>query len=175
MENFTEYNSTEGITFAQQTDFDTSVKLLIGIYCTIFVLGVVGNILVILTLVQNTRMRTVTNVFLLNLAISDLLLAVFCMPFTLVPIFIRNFVFGAFICVSIRYAQGELKNIHVSATFKTALKHYGMKKSFKNPKNLSWWTKFIYYSRLFKLHCGHSRTISKNYHVTIGVLLDKYL
>lgn len=51
-------------------------------------------------------MRTVTNVFLLNLAISDLLLAVFAMPFTLIPIMIRNFIFGPFMCTSIRYAQG---------------------------------------------------------------------
>ena len=41
-------------------------------------LGVVGNGLVILTILQNSQLKTVTNLFLLNLAISDLLLGVFC-------------------------------------------------------------------------------------------------
>ena len=42
-------------------------EVMIPLYSIIFVLSVVGNILVIVTLTQNRRMRTVTNVFLLNL------------------------------------------------------------------------------------------------------------
>lgn len=42
-------------------------KLIIPLYVIIFLLAVVGNSLVIVTLVQNKRMRTVTNVYLLNL------------------------------------------------------------------------------------------------------------
>ncbi|XP_071124578.1 cholecystokinin receptor type A-like [Mytilus edulis] len=81
-------------------------KILIPLYCLIFVLSVVGNILVILTLVQNKRMRTVTNVFLLNLAISDLFIAILCMPFNTIPLILQNFVFGKFMCISVRYLQG---------------------------------------------------------------------
>ena len=88
---------------------DWSMETLVSVYSTIFILSVVGNGLVILTLVQNKRMRTVTNVFLLNLAISDLLLAVFCMPFTLIPLLIKNFIFGPVMCVCIRYAQGRCR------------------------------------------------------------------
>lgn len=82
-------------------------SILIVIYAIIFLAAVIGNVLVIFTLVHNKRMRTVTNVFLLNLAISDLLLALFCMPFTLIPMFLENFIFGATVCVLIRYLQGE--------------------------------------------------------------------
>jgi cholecystokinin-like receptor len=67
---------------------------------------VTGNFLVILTLIQNKRMRTVTNVFLLNLAFSDLLLGVVCMPFTLVGTLLRDFVFGEVMCKLIPYFQG---------------------------------------------------------------------
>ena len=42
-------------------------EVMIPLYSVIFVLSVVGNILVIVTLTQNRRMRSVTNVFLLNL------------------------------------------------------------------------------------------------------------
>ncbi|XP_070198577.1 gastrin/cholecystokinin type B receptor-like [Littorina saxatilis] len=74
-------------------------------YAIIFLLSVVGNGLVILTLVRHKKMRTITNMYLLNLAVSDLLLAVFCMPFTLVPMMMQAFIFGNVICVMIRYLQ----------------------------------------------------------------------
>lgn len=47
-------------------------NLIIPLYAVIFLLSVVGNLLVILTLAQNKRMRTVTNVYLLNLVSTDL-------------------------------------------------------------------------------------------------------
>lgn len=42
-------------------------KLIIPLYVIIFLLSVIGNTLVLVTLAQNKRMRTVTNVYLLNL------------------------------------------------------------------------------------------------------------
>jgi cholecystokinin A receptor len=82
-------------------------RVQIPLYSLIFLLAVVGNALVILTLVQNQRMRTITNVFLLNLAVSDLLLGVFCMPFTLIGALLRDFVFGELMCKLIPYSQGK--------------------------------------------------------------------
>ena len=77
-------------------------------------LAVLGNVLVIVTLAQNRAMRTVTNLFLLNLSVSDLLLAVLCMPFTLIPTLLQDFIFGAAMCVLIRYMQGSYNRRLVS-------------------------------------------------------------
>ena len=85
-----------------------SGELRIALYSVIFLLSVTGNALVIATLAQNRRMRTLTNVLLLNLSVSDLLLALFCMPFTLIPTLLKNFIFGTVMCVLIRYMQGNL-------------------------------------------------------------------
>nr|CAI5831527.1 unnamed protein product [Callosobruchus analis] len=52
-------------------------------------------------------MRTVTNVFLLNLAISDLMLGVLCMPFTLTGALLRNFIFGEVMCKMLPFLQGK--------------------------------------------------------------------
>ncbi|CAN8006736.1 unnamed protein product, partial [Ixodes hexagonus] len=84
---------------------EAGIRILL--YAIIFVCAVIGNSLVILTLVQKRRMRTVTNVFLLNLAVSDLLLGVFCMPVTLLGSVLRNFVLGGFMCKLIPYLQGK--------------------------------------------------------------------
>ncbi|XP_011187624.3 cholecystokinin receptor type A [Zeugodacus cucurbitae] len=78
---------------------------LIPCYGVIFFFAIFGNLLVISTLVQNRRMRNVTNVFLLNLAISDMLLGVLCMPVTLVGTLLRHFIFGEFFCKLIQFSQ----------------------------------------------------------------------
>lgn len=50
---------------AQDANFQNNV--IVPLYAVIFFLSVIGNFLVIFTLTQNKRMRTVTNVYLLNL------------------------------------------------------------------------------------------------------------
>ncbi|XP_073833328.1 uncharacterized protein [Musca autumnalis] len=78
---------------------------LIPCYSIIFIFAIVGNLLVASTLFQNRRMRTITNVFLANLAISDMLLGVLCMPITLVGTYLRHFIFGELVCKFIQFAQ----------------------------------------------------------------------
>ncbi|KAL0268777.1 UNVERIFIED_CONTAM: hypothetical protein PYX00_010593 [Menopon gallinae] len=50
---------------SQESAFESDI--IIPLYVVIFVLSVVGNSLVLATLGQNKRMRTITNVYLLNL------------------------------------------------------------------------------------------------------------
>ncbi|KAM7347911.1 uncharacterized protein ACRADG_007392 [Cochliomyia hominivorax] len=78
---------------------------LIPCYSIILIFAIVGNLLVASTLFQNRRMRTITNVFLANLAISDMLLGVLCMPITLVGTYLRHFIFGELVCKFIQFAQ----------------------------------------------------------------------
>lgn len=85
----------------------TTGRIQIFLYITILLLAIIGNALVILTLIQNRRMRTITNVFLLNLAISDILLGVLCMPITLIGTLLRDFVFGELMCKLLPYLQGN--------------------------------------------------------------------
>ncbi|KAI8522245.1 Neuropeptide FF receptor 2 [Branchiostoma belcheri] len=67
-------------------------------YFLTFASSIIGNILVILVVLKIPRMRTVTNYFILNLAVSDILVAIFCMPFTLVDNIIRGWIFGDVMC-----------------------------------------------------------------------------
>lgn len=106
MNNSTRNSSSVPVYFIPELNVEWTI--LIPLYCLIFVLSVGGNILVIVTLVQNKRLRTVTNVFLLNLAISDLFIAILCMPFNTIPMILQNFIFGEFVCISVRYLQGKI-------------------------------------------------------------------
>ena len=90
-----------------------SAEAMIVLYSIIFLLSLSGNILVILTLTRIRKMRTITNLFLLNLSISDLLLSVLCMPFSLVALLLKDFIFGEPMCILVRYFQGR-SPIHVT-------------------------------------------------------------
>lgn len=100
--------SVTSISSPNLSSWYSSGRVQIPLYATILLLAIVGNTLVILTLVQNRRMRTITNVFLLNLAISDILLGVLCMPFTLIGTLLRDFIFGELMCKLLPYLQGNL-------------------------------------------------------------------
>ena len=63
----------EGITAVQVTEYT--------FFTIIFLIGVFGNTLVCLVIVQTPRMRTTRNFLLVNLAVSDLMVALLCIPF----------------------------------------------------------------------------------------------
>lgn len=61
-------------------------------YVLVFVVGLIGNSFVIAVVYRSPRMRTVTNFFIVNLAVADVLVIVFCLPATLLSnIFVREY------------------------------------------------------------------------------------
>lgn len=92
-------------------EWQPAVQILL--YSLIFLLSVLGNSLVITVLIRNKRMRTVTNIFLLSLAVSDLMLCLFCMPFNLIPNLLKDFIFGSAVCKTTTYFMGELLRVTV--------------------------------------------------------------
>lgn len=63
-------------------------------YSVIFLLGLVGNCLVVAVMIRCPQMRTVTNLFIVNLAVADILVVLFCLPANLLStIYVRKFNF----------------------------------------------------------------------------------
>ena len=74
------------ITALQTRVGDVPYALIVLLYASMILVGGVGNLLVILVVVRNAAMRTARNVFIVNLAVSDLMLCLITMPLTLVEI-----------------------------------------------------------------------------------------
>ncbi|TMW46740.1 hypothetical protein DOY81_008180 [Sarcophaga bullata] len=53
---------------------------LIAVFCTFIVITIIGNTLVILAVITTRRLKTVTNCFVMSLAVADLLVGIFVMP-----------------------------------------------------------------------------------------------
>lgn len=64
-----------------------AMVLLISVYLVLFSIGFFGNYLVVSTFFKSKSLRTARNIFIVNLAVSDLLLCCITIPFTLVEVF----------------------------------------------------------------------------------------
>ena len=60
--------------------------VLITIYAAFIVVGILGNLLIVSAVHLRPDMRTARNVFIVTLALSDLVLCIFTMPTTLAQV-----------------------------------------------------------------------------------------
>ncbi|CAF0714663.1 unnamed protein product [Adineta steineri] len=73
-------------------------KILLITYAVIFVIGLVGNIMTIVIIKCNTHLRTPTNFYLLNLAISDLMILMCNLPIEMIEIHYREWPLSVIFC-----------------------------------------------------------------------------
>lgn len=91
MNNTTEPNSFDNVAICAWTLIPT-------VFVIIFVIGLVGNLFVLITVLTNKQMRSTTNILILNLATADLLFIVMCVPFTGIAYLVPLWPFGQFLC-----------------------------------------------------------------------------
>ncbi|XP_048763744.2 QRFP-like peptide receptor isoform X2 [Ostrea edulis] len=77
----------------------------ITIYTLLILIALIGNTLIILVVLKNKRMQTTTNYFLVNLAVSDLVVSLSCSWVHLVDDLTEGWVLGAFFCSFNSFAQ----------------------------------------------------------------------
>jgi leucokinin receptor len=61
------------------------VVVLAILYGSISIIAIIGNGLVILVIAKDKRMQTVTNIFIGNLAVADVIIGLFTTPFQFQP------------------------------------------------------------------------------------------
>ena len=88
-------------------DLDSDMKVIfVCAYTVIMLLAVVGNGLMVTTVTLSRKLRTVTNTFIVSLAVSDTLIAVVNMPVQLMYHVQNEWTLGEIVCKVSRYAQG---------------------------------------------------------------------
>lgn len=97
---------------------------LITAYSLIILLGLLGNVLVIYMIIRYRTMRTVTNFFIANLALADLLVDTVCLPFTLVYTLLDEWKFGAVLCHMVPFAQALSVYVSILTLTVIALERY---------------------------------------------------
>lgn len=93
--------------------------LLIVAYSFIIVFSLFGNVLVCHVVIKNKRMHSATSLFIVNLAVADILITLLNTPFTLARFVNSTWMFGKGMCHVSRFAQ--YCSLHVSALTLTAI------------------------------------------------------
>ncbi|XP_063315881.1 alpha-1D adrenergic receptor [Pelobates fuscus] len=89
-------DSTNGTSLAVALDLQA---ISVGVVLAVFILfAIVGNIMVILSVACNRQLQTVTNYFIINLAIADLLLSTTVLPFSATLEVLGFWAFGRIFC-----------------------------------------------------------------------------
>lgn len=82
-----------------------SYWVLIVMHSIVFVVGLIGNALVCMAVYRNHSMRTVTNYFIVNLAVADLLVLLICLPPSVLWDVTETWFFGLKLCKAVPYLQ----------------------------------------------------------------------
>ncbi|XP_051965507.1 G-protein coupled receptor 83-like [Xyrauchen texanus] len=103
----------------EESQHATVKALLIFAYSVIIIISLFGNILVCHVVIKNKRMYSATSLFIVNLAIADILITILNTPFTLVRFVNSTWVFGRGMCHISRFVQ--YCSLHVSTLTLTAI------------------------------------------------------
>ncbi|XP_070209300.1 QRFP-like peptide receptor [Littorina saxatilis] len=88
-------------------DFTFSDVILLSLYAPVFLVALFGNLLVLVTLVrQRKTLCKPKNLYMLNLALADLLVTLLCMPATVGMLINRLWLYGEFLCKFMPFLQG---------------------------------------------------------------------
>ncbi|XP_062607917.1 RYamide receptor-like [Saccostrea cucullata] len=76
------------------------------LYSSITVVALVGNFVVCYIIITEKMLQSVTNLFLLNIAVADIMKTLILVPFSFIPnLILAYWPFGSFMCPFVLYAQ----------------------------------------------------------------------
>ncbi|TSK18063.1 Somatostatin receptor type 5 [Bagarius yarrelli] len=90
-------NQSYGMSNQTMPFFGSSMVMTAAISLTVFIVGLVGNTLAIYVVLRYVKMKTVTNIYILNLAIADELY-ILGLPFLSTQNVLSYWPFGSFLC-----------------------------------------------------------------------------
>ncbi|NWW65334.1 GPR83 protein, partial [Ifrita kowaldi] len=105
--------------YGAESQSATVKALLIVAYSFIIVFSLFGNVLVCHVVIKTKRVHSATSLFIVNLAVADIMITLLNTPFTLARFVNSTWIFGKGMCHVSRFAQ--YCSLHVSALTLTAI------------------------------------------------------
>ncbi|XP_022235406.1 trissin receptor-like [Limulus polyphemus] len=115
------YNTTMG---SQSLFSGTEKTVLIVAYTFVFCCCIFGNLLVMVVVFLQRRLRTVTNFFLTNLAVADFCVGVFCVFQNLSLYLMDSWPFGNFLCKMYHFIQSLSYNTSIAILMVICVERY---------------------------------------------------
>ena len=125
-------NCTAPTSYEGHSEPEALAWLRLFAYAVIFILGVVGNLLVVLA-IRRPHMKTVTNVFITNLAIADFLVCLLNVPMVATLGHLGYWPFGEFMCKFLSFFQGVSLSASVGTLIAIAADRFKMVVLYQRP------------------------------------------
>nr|QMS43774.1 allatostatin receptor type C [Thaumetopoea pityocampa] len=102
-----DYNGTVNGTYERCPNVNLPVVYVVAqvLYAIVCVVGLLGNTLVIYVVLRYSKMQTVTNMYIVNLAIADECFLI-GIPFLIITMSVRSWPFGSFFCKAYMISTG---------------------------------------------------------------------
>ena len=112
--------------FHDEVHLDLSPLSIISIilYSIVFRVGLLGNVFVIIVIIKFKSMRTLTNVFLVNLTVGDILVILICVPLTLGYRVYQKWIYGSVMCKLTPFVQGTAVGVSVLSLLTISVSRY---------------------------------------------------
>ncbi|KAJ8010977.1 hypothetical protein DPEC_G00053430 [Dallia pectoralis] len=86
-------SSANGSWMSDPEPWSAIIPTIAAVYSLVFVVGLVGNCLVMFVIIRYTKMKTATNIYIFNLAVADALVTT-TMPFQSTDYLLNSWPFG---------------------------------------------------------------------------------
>lgn len=91
-------------TVTSRSDFEYKMGIIVAaVFSIVALVGLIGNLLVIIVVISNKQMRNTTNILIISLAIADLSFIILCVPFTAITQVVTVYPFGTAWCQVVNY------------------------------------------------------------------------
>ncbi len=100
---FSKYNPQNYPTYWRQKMIKNLIVIIF--YSIIFIISLFGNCLVCYVILSTRQMRTVTNFYIANLTISDIMMTLINIPFNVIRFVLDDWPFGELLCKCVPFIQ----------------------------------------------------------------------
>jgi len=99
------FNESDYAEYESWVSVDEFEMFAISLNIIVFVAGIMGNLLVFIAVTTTKSMQSVTNIFIVNLAMADMLVMLFCAPPSVIWDVTNTWFFGSLMCKIVIYIQ----------------------------------------------------------------------
>ncbi|XP_032805654.1 neuropeptide Y receptor type 1-like [Petromyzon marinus] len=99
-------------------------SFVIATYCVLIALGLLGNSLLVLVILRHSELHNVTNILIVNLAFSDMLVGLVCLPLTIAYTLMDHWIFGEALCKGSPFLQCSAVSVSIFSLVLIAIERH---------------------------------------------------
>uniref|UniRef100_A0A8D0K7A3 G-protein coupled receptors family 1 profile domain-containing protein n=1 Tax=Sus scrofa TaxID=9823 RepID=A0A8D0K7A3_PIG len=118
-------NSSAFIYFESCRPASLALLLLLIAYSLVLIIGFFGNLSLLIIIFKKQReAQNVTNILIANLSLSDILVCIMCLPFTIIYTLMDHWIFGEIMCKLTSYVQSVSISVSIFSLVLIAVERY---------------------------------------------------